>query len=79
LTVKQLHILENNYPFFTFLSYRAPPKPKKTLDKDVINYLPSIGTISKAFGQGKLGPVQKHKLSALSVISIARVDRIRTN
>jgi hypothetical protein len=42
------------------LSSRAPPKPKKTLDKDVINYLPSIGTISEAFGQGKLGPVKKH-------------------
>jgi hypothetical protein len=42
------------------MSCRAPPKPKQTLDKDVINYLPSIGTISEAFGQGKLGPMQKY-------------------
>jgi hypothetical protein len=43
-----------------FLSFKESPKPKQTLDKDVINYLPSIGTIFEAFEQEKLGPVQKH-------------------
>jgi hypothetical protein len=52
--------LEITNHYFTFLSCRATPKPKKTLDKDVINYISSIGTISEAFEQGKLGPVQKH-------------------
>jgi hypothetical protein len=43
-----------------FLSFKASPKPKQTLDKDVINYLPSIGTIFEAFEQEKLRPMQKH-------------------
>jgi hypothetical protein len=59
LTVKQSYILENNKPLFTFLSCRASPKPKKTPDKDVINYIPLIGIIFEDFEQGKLGHVQK--------------------
>jgi hypothetical protein len=44
----------------TFWPCRESPKSKQTLDKDVINYCLSIGTIPEAFGQGKPGSVKKY-------------------
>jgi hypothetical protein len=46
--------------YLPFLSFKTSPKPKQTLDRDVINYFPSIGTTFEPFGQEKLGSMQKH-------------------
>jgi hypothetical protein len=48
-----------------FLSFKTSSKPKQTLDRDVINYFQSIGTIFESFEQEKLGSVQKHYLFTL--------------